>query len=100
MSAPVEAIPTKPGWLYLIDNKGRRHLVAAASMGKPQATGPNTTYLTLRGYMNLFVSCPIGEVTEAVRRARDLRKAAVATATQMKLDFEGSGTAQTNKTEE
>jgi hypothetical protein len=71
----------------IIDTKSRRHIVSASAIGKPQATGPQTTYLTLRGYQNLFVSCPIDEVTEAVKQARELRKAAVATPTQLELAF-------------
>ena len=83
----IEAITTKAGRLSLVDVKGRRHIVSASAMGQPQATGPSTTYLKITGYENLFVNVPIGEVQEAVKRARELRKAAVATPTQMELDF-------------
>jgi hypothetical protein len=80
---------SRPGFVTIVDAKARKHLVSVSSVGKPQATGPQTTYLTLRGYENLFVNCPIGEVREAVKRARDLRKIVTATATQLEFDFNG-----------
>lgn len=85
----IKSLPERPGFVGIVDTKSRRHIVSASAIGKPQATGPQTTYLTLRGYANLFVNCPIGEVTEAVKRARELRSAVVATHTQMELDFRG-----------
>jgi hypothetical protein len=80
---------SRPGFVTLVDVKGRRHIVSASAMGQPQATGPRTTYVKITGYENLFVSVPIGEVQEAVKRARTLRKAArtAQLQTQMELDF-------------
>jgi hypothetical protein len=78
---------SRPGFVTIVDTRSRRHVVSVSAIGAPQATSPTSTYLTLRGYKNLFVNCPIGEVTEAVKRARALRKAAVATPTQMELAF-------------
>ena len=84
-----EALLERPGFVSIVDVKGRRHIVSASAVGQPQATGPNTTYLTFRGYENLFVNCSVDEVRQAVTRARALRRAATATQlhTQMELDF-------------
>jgi len=84
----IEAIPDKPGWLSIVDAKGRRHLVSVYAMGKPQATGPSTTYLTFTSYANLFVRCSLEEVRAAVKRARALRRAQIATAGRAQLAFD------------
>jgi hypothetical protein len=84
----IEAIPDKPGWLSIVDAKGRRHLVSVFAMGTPRSTGPGTTYLTFTSYANLFVRCSLEEVRAAVKRARTLRKARVATASRAQLAFD------------
>ena len=71
----IEALIDRPGFVGIVDAKGRKHLVAASAIGTPQATGPSTTYLKIRGYKDLFVNGPIDEVRAAVKRARELRKA-------------------------
>ena len=87
--AMIEPDISRPGFVTLVDVKQRKHRVAASAIGTLQATGPSTTYVKIAGYQDLFVNVPIGEVQEAVKRARTLRKAAMATRcqTQMELDF-------------
>ena len=78
----------RPGDVSFIDDKGERHITSVFSMGTPKEAGSGTTYLTFTNYKSLFVRCPLAEVKAAMKRARTLRKAQVATANRRQLEFD------------
>jgi len=84
----IEALLEKRGFLGILDVQGRRHVVSVHSMGKPQASGPGTTYLKFTGYENLFVRCSLDRVKAAMKRARTLRQAQHATKRRAQLEFD------------
>jgi len=83
-----EALLERPGYVSFVDANGKRHTVSVFDMGKPQATGPSSTYLKFARYQNQFVRCPLEEVKAAAKRARTLRKAQIATANRRQLEFD------------
>jgi hypothetical protein len=84
----IEALLEKRGFLEICDAQGRRHVVSVHSMGKPQASGPGTTYLKFTGYKSLFVRCSLDQVKAAMKQARTLRQAQCATQRRAQLEFD------------
>jgi hypothetical protein len=76
------------GYVAFEDDNGKRHIVSVFSMGTPKEAGPSTTYLTFTNYRNLFVRCPLPKVKAAMKRARALRKAQIATQRRGQLEFD------------
>ena len=83
----IEALPKRRGYLAFEDGNGKRHTASVFSMGTPKEAGPGTTYLTFTNYRSLFVRSSIEEVQAAMRRARTLRAAQIATAGRAQLEF-------------
>ena len=83
-----EALLERRGYVSFVDDKGKRHVTSVFSMGTPKEAGSGTTYLTFTNYRSLFVRCPLAEVKAAMKRARTLRKAQVATANRRQLEFD------------
>ena len=87
----IEAIKTKPGWLGIVDVKGKRHTVSAYALGSVAPTAPGSVFITFKGYSNLFVRSSVAEVREAAVLAKKLRKALKLSqqCAQMEFDFNG-----------
>lgn len=84
----IQALPEQPGFLSIVDEKGRRHTVSVFAMGKPQATGTSAVYLKFTRYKSLFVRCTLEEVRAAAKRARALRDARQASSQRAQLAFD------------
>ena len=85
----IEALVERPGLVMIVDDRGKRRVVSVYAMGRATATGPSTTYVTLRHGPNLFVRVPVERVTAEIRRARKLRRAQKAAwaSRQLPLNF-------------
>jgi len=85
----IEALVDRPGSVVIVDAAGKRHAVSVYSLGRPQASGPSTTYITTRPGSGLFIRVPIEQVRAEMTRARRLRRAQKAAwaSAQMPLNF-------------
>jgi hypothetical protein len=88
----IEALIERPGIMVIVDAVGKRHVVSVYTLGRAQAQGPSTTYVTTRHGSGLFVRAPAEQVTAEMRRARKLRKdqKAVWARAQLPLNFGGA----------
>jgi hypothetical protein len=93
----IEALTERPGIMVIVDAAGKRHVVSVYTLGRAQAQGASTTYVTNRHGSGLFVRAPIEQVTAEMRRARKLRKdqKSLWASAQLPLDF--GDTHQTEK---